>query len=249
MFSPEDLDIIKGGPAERRRFLDILISQINPPYFYNLQEYYRIVKQKNAYLKILSNSNQDPILLDVYNQKQAKVGFLINKERQAFVNLLSEDVKEINGQFTKDKEKLEIKYNSEQKELCESEEEFYEVLSNNKSKEIRNQSTIYGPHRDDLEILLNNYNIREYGSQGQQRTAVLSLKFSEINIIKNKTNKNPIILLDDALSELDLTRKRALLEKIENNQTFITCTEKRTYMTLSGDINFFNVNDGIIKGF
>ncbi|MFA5340875.1 MAG: DNA replication/repair protein RecF [Clostridia bacterium] len=247
MFSPEDLTVIKEGPSERRRFLDILISQINPSYFYALQEYFKIIKQKNALLKNIYDSGRNRDLIEIYNMKQAKTGTKIIKERKEFINLINVKSKKNHFDITKGIEELDILYDCDITNSSDNENDFYKALDKITDKEIRVQSSILGPHRDDIEILLNGLNIRDYGSQGQQRTAILSLKFSEMQIIKEKTGKKPVLLLDDALSELDLIRKRTLLDKIDTNQTFITCTEKRKFMAVDDSINFFFVNKGTVK--
>ncbi|HOD92810.1 MAG TPA: DNA replication/repair protein RecF [Clostridia bacterium] len=247
MFSPEDLTIIKEGPSERRRFLDILISQINPSYFYALQEYFKILKQKNALLKNIYEGGKNKDLIEIYNQKQAKTGIKIIKERKNFIEQINIKAKQNHYDITKGIENLEIKYECDIVDFSNEENELYKALEKITEKEIKIQSSILGPHRDDIEIILDGMNIKDYGSQGQQRTAILSLKFAEMQIIKEKTGKKPVLLLDDALSELDLLRKRTLLDKIDTKQTFITCTEKRKYMTLDDNINFFYVNKGTVK--
>jgi|LSQX01.1.fsa_nt_gb DNA replication and repair protein RecF len=247
MFSPEDLTVIKEGPSERRRFLDILISQINPSYFYALQEYFKIIKQKNALLKNISENGRNKELLDVYNIKQAKTGYKIIKERKIFIEQINKKSKINHSDITKGSEELNISYSCDLSDFSDGEDEFYRMLTKSADKEIKIQNSILGPHRDDIDIILDNMSIKEYGSQGQQRTAILSLKFSEMQIIKEKTGNNPVLLLDDALSELDLLRKRTLLDKINTNQTFITCTEKRKYMTLDSNISFFSVTKGTVK--
>lgn len=247
MFSPEDLNIIKEGPSERRRFLDILISQINPSYFYSLQEYFKIIKQKNALLKNIAEGGKNKDLLDIYNLKQAKAGFKIVKERKIFIDQINVMAKKNHSDITKGVEELNLSYACDIPDYFDEEEDYYKALEKNIDKEIRIQSSILGPHRDDIDINLNGTNIKDYGSQGQQRTAIISLKFSEMQIIKEKTGKKPVLLLDDALSELDLLRKKSLLDKIDTNQTFITCTEKRKYMTLGNNISFFSINNGTVK--
>lgn len=247
MFSPEDLTVIKEGPSERRRFLDILISQINPSYFYALQEYFKIIKQKNALLKSVYEGGKNRDLIEIYNLKQAKTGSKIVKERKIFIEQINMKSKQNHYDITKGIENLDIRYDCDIPDYSGDENDFYKAIDKIKDKEIRVQSSILGPHRDDIEILLDGMNIRDYGSQGQQRTAILSLKFAEMQIIKEKTGKKPVLLLDDALSELDLLRKRTLLDKIDTNQTFITCTEKRKYMTLDDNISFYFVNKGTVK--
>jgi DNA replication and repair protein RecF len=247
MFSPEDLTMIKEGASERRRFLDILISQINPSYFYALQEYIKIIKQKNALLKNIYEGRKHNDLLDVFNIKESKTGYKIIKERMNFIEALNKRTIIHHDEISQGRENMLLRYAVDIGTEMESENDYLKELEKIADKEIRNQTSLIGPHRDDIEILINNKSVREYGSQGQQRTAILSLKFSEIDIIKDKTGKTPILLLDDALSELDILRKKALLDKINTKQTFITCTEKRKYMTPNLNISFFNVSNGTVR--
>lgn len=246
IFSPEDLQIIKRGPGERRRFLDILISQTHPAYFYKLQTYMRVVKQKSALLRKYEIKGNKEELLDVFNLKQAEIGSEIVSEREKFISDIKEKLKENHSKLTKNKEEIKIKYISSAGKKCDSPEGFYKFLNNNKKKEIRNGSCMYGPHRDDLEFYINGSDLKAYGSQGQQRTAVLSLKLTEIDIIVEMTGFSPVLLLDDVMSELDLSRKRYLLENIKTRQTIITGTEKRTYAAFENISSFYNVVNGTV---
>ena len=247
IFSPEDLQIIKRGPGERRRFLDILISQTHPAYFYKLQTYMRVVKQKNSLLRKFDIKGDKEDLLYVFNIKQAEIGSEIILEREKFISDIRGKLKKNHSKLTKNKEEIEIKYLSSVGRKCENSNEFMKFLENNKKKEIRNSSCMYGPHRDDLEFSINGSDLKAYGSQGQQRTAVLSLKLTEIDIIKEMTGFSPVLLLDDVMSELDISRKRYLLENIKTRQTIITGTEKRSYVAFENISSFYNVTNGIIK--
>jgi len=247
IFSPEDLQIIKRGPGERRRFLDILISQTHPAYFYKLQTYMRIIKQKNALLRKYEIKGTKEDLLDVFNIKQAEAGAEIVEEREKFISDIKEKLKENHAKLTKSKEKIKIKYIASAGKKSSNTEEFLNFLNNNKKKEIRNGACMYGPHRDDLEFYINGSDLKAYGSQGQQRTAVLSLKLTEIDIISEMTGFSPVLLLDDVMSELDISRKRYLLENIKTRQTIITGTEKRTYAAFEKRSSFYNVIDGTIE--
>lgn len=247
IFSPEDLQIIKRGPGERRRFLDILICQTHPAYFYKLQTYMRIVKQKNSLLRKYDIKSDNEDLLDVFNIKLAETGSEIILEREKFISDIREKLKENHAKLTKNKEKIEIKYISSAGRKCENQDEFLKVLKNNKKKEIRNCACMYGPHRDDLEFFINGSDLKTYGSQGQQRTAVLSLKLTEIDIIREMTGFSPVLLLDDVMSELDISRKRYLLENIKTRQTIITGTEKRSYAAFENISSFYNVVNGTVE--
>ncbi|MCK5759330.1 MAG: DNA replication/repair protein RecF [Clostridiales bacterium] len=247
IFSPEDLQIIKRGPGERRRFLDILICQTHPAYFYKLQTYMRVVKQKNSLLRKFEVKGDNEDLLDVFNIKQAEIGSEIILEREKFISEIKDKLKENHAKLTKSKEEIEIKYISSAGRKCENPNEFMKLLKNNKKKEIRNSACLYGPHRDDLEFFINGSDLKAYGSQGQQRTAVLSLKLTEIDIIREMTGFSPVLLLDDVMSELDISRKRYLLENIKTRQTIITGTEKRSYAAFKNISSFYNVVNGIVE--
>ncbi|MFO7612752.1 MAG: DNA replication/repair protein RecF [Clostridia bacterium] len=250
IFSPEDLQIIKRGPGERRRFLDILICQTSPSYFYKLQTYMRIVKQKNALLKKYNSKADTSVskdLAEVFNRKQAESGSEIIKERERFIAKISSRLCENHSRLTKGAEKIEIKYISSAGAKAIDQEVFYKFLQNNLKKEIRSGTCLYGPHRDDLEFTVDGSDLRAYGSQGQQRTAVLSLKLTEIEIIKEMTGYSPVLLLDDVMSELDISRKRYLLDNIDTRQTIITGTEKRTYAAFESETTFYNVVQGTVE--
>ena len=247
IFSPDDLQIIKRGPAERRRFLDILISQTNPSYFYNLQKYQKIIKQKNALLRKYDRTAGGFDLLEVYNAKQAETGSRIIEERISFIDDIKERIQEHHSKLTKDTEIIEIKYLSSAGKDANDESRLLKFLENNTKQEIRNQACLYGPHRDDMDIFVNGNDLRSFGSQGQQRTAVLSLKLTEIQLIKEKTGHSPVLLLDDVMSELDVSRKRYLLDNIDTRQTLITGTEKRTYSAFEDKTTYLHVSNGTVE--
>lgn len=247
IFSPDDLQIVKRGPGERRRFLDILISQTHPAYFYKLQTYMRIVKQKNALLRNFDIKNGNYELLTVFNQKQAEYGSEIIKEREEFIKNIRSKLTINHKKLTKDKESIDVKYISTIGKRAGEKNSFFKYLNNNIKREIRTRACLYGPHRDDLEFSIDGSDLRAYGSQGQQRTAVLSLKLTEIEIIKEMTGFSPVLLLDDVMSELDISRKKYLLENIKTKQTIITGTEKRTYAAFENITSFFYVVNGTVE--
>jgi len=231
MFSPEDLLIIKEGPTERRRFLDIAISQLKPSYFYDLQQYAKIVSQRNTLLKEIQNRKSLLDTLEIWNNNIVKTGSRIIRTRKEFVKKLSKIAGEVHRKITNGAENLSLKYAcSFNIENCESigeiEKAFEKALEEAYTKELTRCTTLVGPQRDDCEILLNGMSIKLYGSQGQQRSAVLSMKLSEIEIMKEDTGEYPVLLLDDVMSEMDVNRQEYLFESIKGNQTFITCTEK-----------------------
>lgn len=218
-FSPEDLSIIKNGPAERRRFLDLELCQLSRLYYQNLSSYYKILNQRNNLLKQIVYNKSLLDTIDVWDMQLVDYGKKVIKERQNFITMLNELIQEIHSNLTSGKEQLEIIYD---KDI--GMDEFEQALKNKISVDLNYTSTQTGPHRDDMTLLINGMDARKYGSQGQQRTVALSLKIAEIRLVKNIINDNPILLLDDVMSELDSKRRSALLEEIKNIQTIITCT-------------------------
>lgn len=218
-FSPEDLSIIKNGPAERRRFLDLELCQLSRLYYQNLSSYYKILNQRNNLLKQIVYNKSLLDTIDVWDMQLVDYGKKVIKERQNFITMLNELIQEIHSNLTSGKEQLEIVYD---KDI--GMDEFEQALKNKISVDLNNTSTQTGPHRDDMILLINGMDARKYGSQGQQRTVALSLKIAEIRLVKNIINDNPILLLDDVMSELDSKRRSALMEEIKNIQTIITCT-------------------------
>ena len=223
-FGPEDLNIIKEGPSIRRKFLDIFICQTNNIYTYNISNYYKILKQRNKLLKDINfcdkQTKKDLLeTINVWDIELSKYGNEIIKTRREKIFKLNEKIEKISSFISEGKEKIKIIY--EENVL---EEDFIKKLSENKEKDIKEKNTSVGPHRDDIKFIINDIDIRKFGSQGQQRTAALSLKLSELNIIKEEINDNPILLLDDVFSELDEKRQKLIIENIKNTQTIITCT-------------------------
>ena len=251
MFSPEDLLLIKQGPAERRRFADITISQLKPSYFYDLQQYAKILFQRNTLLKNITVKRELVDTLDVWDRHLIKTGSRIMKERSCFVNKLNELAEIRHKKLTNNEENLTLKYNPSFDYKCNDNEDmencFKKEIDKNRQREIMKGNTILGPHRDDIDIVLNGESTKIYGSQGQQRTAVLSMKLAEIDLMKEESGEYPVLLLDDVLSELDDRRKEYLIESIENVQTFITCTDRRFFKSNSRNAAFFYVESGNIE--
>lgn len=218
-FSPEDLNIIKNGPSERRRFLDLELCQLNKIYLQDLASYNRVLSQRNKLLKDISFSANLEKTLDVWDLQLAGFGKRIITFREQFLRELNEMIAGIHSSLTGGKEKLQIVY-----EPNVALENFDMQLAGNRERDLRLKTTSGGPHRDDFGVFVNGMDIRTYGSQGQQRTAALSLKLSEIYLVKKITKENPILLLDDVLSELDSNRQNYLLQSIHDIQTMITCT-------------------------
>lgn len=218
-FSPEDLSIIKNGPAERRRFLDLELCQLNKLYLYHYTNYNKVLNQRNNLLKQIYFQPKLIETLDVWNQQLVQYGTEIIHARKEFIHQLNEILRDIHGKLTGGKELLQIQYEESVKE------EEYEILLKQKQEtDLKYQSTQYGPHRDDMSFYINDIEVRRFGSQGQQRTAALSLKLAEIEIVKQIIHDTPILLLDDVMSELDENRRDYLLHSIHDIQTIITCT-------------------------
>ena len=244
-FSPEDLSIIKSGPAERRRFIDMELCQLDPYYLNNLSVYNKTVNQRNRFLKDTDPSliNESGSMIDVYDEQLVKYGLRIIERRKAFIKELGDILVGIHSQISGEKEKCSIVYRPE------SETDAYkENLFMARKKDIRFKTTSVGPHRDDISFDINGNDVRKFGSQGQQRTVALSLKLSEIELIKRNTGDTPVLLLDDVLSELDGSRQDFLLESIKDIQTIITCTGLDDFVDRHFNINkTFNIVNGSIK--
>lgn len=219
LFSPEDLSIIKNGPAERRKFIDIELCQLDNIYLYNLTKYNKIVEQRNKLIKDSYDNKELLDTLNIWDMQLVSYGNLIIEKRKKFISELNEIISVVHDKLTDSKEKLEIFYEPDVEP-----EEFEKALKKNRDKDIKLKQTSVGPHRDDFSFVINGIDIRKYGSQGQQRTAALSLKLSEIEIVKKITGHVPVLLLDDVLSELDNNRQNYLLSTIGDIQTIITCT-------------------------
>lgn len=218
-FSPEDLSIIKNGPGERRRFINMELCQLDKIYFYNLTRYSKILKQRNNLLKQISFKPELEETLDIWDEQLIQCGTEIIRRRSEFVRDIHKISNKIHFSLSGGKEKLQVIY-----EPDVTEKEFKQELSRKRLSDIRFMTTQAGPHRDDLRFMVNDIDIRRFGSQGQQRTASLSLKLSEIELVKRMIKDTPVLLLDDVLSELDQNRRNFLLDSIKNVQTIVTCT-------------------------
>jgi DNA replication and repair protein RecF len=227
MFSPEDLRLVKEGPIERRRFMDMELSQMKPQYFYSLQQYNRILLQRNNLLKEVARKPSLRKTISVWNEQLVILGTRIIKERKGFIDRLSKIAKDIHAHISTDREELEIIYHNpiqgDHKETIQR--NFMASLEKGLEGDLRRGNTSTGPHRDDILLRINGIDVRSFGSQGQQRTTALSLKLSELELMKKETGKYPVLLLDDVMSELDGERQRMLLDNIRGIQTLITCTD------------------------
>jgi len=218
-FSPEDLNLIKNGPAERRRFVDMELCQLNKLYVHSLVQYNRIVTQRNKLLKDLAFRPDYGETLDIWDMQLVQYGKEIILYRKEFVERLGMIIEPIHRNLSGDKESLRILYEPDVEA-----DSFEETLRRSRSQDLKQRTTLTGPHRDDLSFMVNGIDIRRFGSQGQQRTAALSLKLAEIELVENIVHDYPILLLDDVLSELDNSRQNQLLAGINHIQTVITCT-------------------------
>ena len=241
-FSPEDLNIIKEGPAGRRRFIDLELCQLDKIYLTDLASYNHIVNQRNKLLKDIYIQPSLKDTLDIWDMQMAEYGRRLINKRSDFIAELNETVRKIHHNLTGGLEELEVIY-----EPSSTSEELEKSVQLNREKDMRMQLTSVGPHRDDLCVMANGIDIRRYGSQGQQRTAALSLKLSEIYIVKRKIKDTPILLLDDVLSELDRSRQNYLLDSISDIQTLITCTGLDDFISHQFQINkVFQVVQGTV---
>ncbi len=227
IFSPEDLRLVKEGPKERRAFVDKEISQIIPRYYKTLTDYNKILHQRNQLLKL---NNIDKSLLDVYDESLARYGSYIYIIRRDFIKKIKKISSELHNKLTNGIEDLNITYKN-QISICEDDtietvyKKFLDKLTSNRGHDIETRTTKYGIHKDDINIFINDLDVRLYGSQGQQRTASISLKLSEIELIKNEVGEYPILILDDVFSELDETRQKLLINNLSIVQMFITTAE------------------------
>ncbi len=242
-FSPEDLSIIKEGPSGRRRFLDMEMSQLDKVYLTHLARYNKILSERNNLLKQIFRFPALKDTLDGWDSQLVESGRIIIGKREAFVRELDQMMREIHGRLTGQKESVHIIY-----EKNTGAEDLEHMIRERRERDIATGTTSAGPHRDDLVFLSNDIDLRRFGSQGQQRTAALSLKLSEIRMIEEETGDKPVLILDDVLSELDGHRQAWLLESIRDIQTMISCTGLEDLV--SSRINMdkvFHVVNGNVK--
>ena len=255
-FSPEDLSIIKNGPSERRRFMDIELCQLDQIYLNSLSKYNKLVVERNKVLKDLFEHPENSVLLDVQDKQLCEYGSVIIKTREKFIKDLNEIIRPIHEKLTGGKEFLSVYY-----EPNVTADEFEKKLRASRQKDTYAKQTTVGPHKDDFSFIVckggnteltdgesEGIDIRKYGSQGQQRTASLSLKLSEIEIVKKAKKENPVLLLDDVLSELDSNRQNYLLNTIGDIQTIITCTGLDEFVNNRFSIDkLFKVTEGTVS--
>lgn len=241
IFTPDDINILKGGPQNRRKFLDIMISQLRPNYMHVLTLYNKTLEQRNNYLKQIKLENKNSDLLDIWDEKLIEYGMKIYEYRKEFIEKIQNKIKNIHKEITQDKEEIEIKYFSD----ANTRQNFINELKSRRKLDIIKGFTTKGIHRDDFVVYINGREVEIYGSQGQHRTAILSLKLSELKVIYDEIGEYPILLLDDFMSELDDKRRKNFLNNIKDIQVIITCTEKIILENL--DYFSYNVIDGNIK--
>lgn len=242
IFTPDDIEIIKDGPAKRRKFLDMMISSLKPNYLHLLNDYNKVLEQRNNYLRQIKLEKKDPSLLDIWDEQLSDFAFKIYEYRKFYIEKISENIEEIHNLITKSgkPEEISIKYitNGKSKEI------FLENLKKSRSIDIQRGFTGVGIHRDDFIISVNGKSVSIFGSQGQQRTVILTLKLCELKIVKEEIGDSPILLLDDFMSELDEKRRSSFLENIKGNQVIITCTDK---IDLENEASTFYVENGICE--
>lgn len=242
-FSPEDLNIIKSGPAERRRFMDMELCQLDKIYVHNLVNYNKVLIQRNKLLKDIGFNPSLADTLDVWDEQLVSYGNELIKIRRNFVNNLNSIIYDIHGKLSGNREQLTLVY-----EPSVNEDDFMRRLIDSRDRDIRQKTTGDGPHRDDISFMLGDMDVRKYGSQGQQRTCALSLKLSEIELVKLVTGDNPVLLLDDVFSELDANRQNYLLDSIDNVQTIVTCTGLDEFINYRFHLDkVFYVTDGHVE--
>jgi DNA replication and repair protein RecF len=222
IFSPEDLKIVKESPSYRRKFLDIELCKLSGKYYYNLVQYNKVLEEKNTLLRKYDTKYEG--IVDIYDEQLSVFGSYIIKERLKYIDKLNSKGKVIHSEITSNNENIVFEYLTSVEDLNNIQKSLEENLVKSRKKDIERRTSSVGPHRDDFSIVIDNIDTRSFGSQGQQRTSVLTIKFSSLEIIKEETGEYPVLLLDDVLSELDLNRQKYILNSIENVQCIITCT-------------------------
>ena len=239
LFTPEDITVLKNEPSKRRRFLNIMISQLRPMYVHLISEYNKIIEQRNYYLKQIKYDNKPIENLDIWDEQLVKLGTKIYKYRKEFIEKINQKMFEIHLKTTEEKENIKIKYNSN------IGKNYIESLKKNQNNDIQKGYTAIGIHRDDFEIYINNNDVAKYGSQGQKRTTIISLKLAEAEVIYDEIGERPVILLDDFMSELDKKRIQGFLENIKDNQVIITCTD--SFKINNSQYKLYKVNNAHVE--
>ena len=225
LFSPEDLRTVKDGPAERRRFVDMALSQVRPAYYYALQRYARALKQRNEALKAIAVTPSLMSTLDAWDEQLAAAGAELMRHRREYVAKLSAVAGETHREISDGRERLEIRY-LPSVTMGDDAQANLDALFAAREMDARRQTTSVGAHRDDVQLLIEGRDVRAFGSQGQQRTAALAMRLSELNVMREVIDEWPMLMLDDVMSELDPSRRRQLVGHLKGIQTFITCTDE-----------------------
>lgn len=255
MFAPEDLNLVKGSPQGRRRFIDMEIGQVSPIYLHDMSQYQKILQQRNHFLKMMQLKKQtDQTMLEILTEQFIQMAVKIMAKRFEFLRLLQNWAKPIHQGISRGLESLEIQYKPsvevlEGQDLSKMVVSFEEKFGKVRNREIERGTTLFGPHRDDLLFFVNNRDVQTFGSQGQQRTTALSVKLAEIELIHAEIGEYPILLLDDVLSELDDYRRTHLLNTIQGKvQTFVTTTsvDGIDHQTLK-EASTFEVTSGVMR--
>ena len=234
IFTPDDINILKDGPSARRKFLDMMIGQLRPQYIHTLNMYLNVLEQRNNFLKQKIDDNN---MLEIWNTKLAEYGEIIFNYRNEYIEKIKSKITNIHSEITD--EEIKIEYISD----CKNKEAFFKKLERNLNIDKMKGYTSSGIHRDDFKVYINGEEVNIYGSQGQNRTAILSLKLSELQVIYDEIGEYPILLLDDFMSELDEKRISKFLENIDNIQVLITCTKDLKI----NNCNLFNVINGKVE--
>ena len=240
LFSPEDIEILRNEPIKRRKFLNIMISQLRPMYIHLMSEYNKGLEQRNNYLKQIKYENKSKNNLEIWDEQLVKLGIKIYEYRKEFIEKIKKKIKEIHSKITNNKENIEIKYKTNI-----NKDNYLKKLKENIEIDIQKGYTSVGIHRDDFEIIINGKNVAIYGSQGQQRSSIISLKLAEAEVIYDEIEEYPVILLDDFMSELDKKRIHGFINNIKNNQVIITCTEKIRLDTMV--YNLYKVENATVE--
>ena len=239
LFTPEDISILKNEPSKRRRFLNIMISQLRPMYVHLISDYNKIIEQRNFYLKQIKYDGKPKENLQIWDEQLVKLGTKIYEYRKEFIEKINKKIYDIHLKTTENKEQIEIKY------LSNVGKNYLENLKKNQENDIQKGYTEIGIHRDDFEIYINKNKISIYGSQGQRRTTIISLKLAEAEVIFEEIGERPVILLDDFMSELDKKRIQGLFENIKENQVIITCTD--SFKINNSKYKLYKVNNAEVE--
>ena len=239
LFTPEDIGILKNEPSKRRRFLNIMISQLRPIYVHMLSEYNKLIEQRNTYLKQIKFEGKPEENLEIWDEQIVKLGTKIYEYRKEFIEKINKKIHDIHLKTTENKEIIRIKY------VSNIEKNYLECLKKNRKSDIQKGYTGVGIHRDDFEIYINGNLVSIYGSQGQKRTTIISLKLAEAEVIYEEIGERPIILLDDFMSELDKKRIQGLFENIKENQVIITCTD--SFKINNSKYKLYKVNNAQVE--